>query len=361
MFWNGSNEYPFFVNWMGCGGSLIHDDLVLSAAHCNVPFASKTVRIGVFNTDDQNDGEERNIVQAIQHPDYNDNAFTPTFDFVILKLDKPSTKQPIEVNKDTNRPGDGDELTVIGHGVTSEDGSPSSELLQVVVQAISHSTCVAQYGNEIREDVHMCAGVSGGGKDSCQGDSGGPIFEYQNGSPVQVGVVSFGQGCAQANYSGVYARVSGVTQWIEQTICNLASPANRPSTCGPPTPTPGPRPQPIPAPAPTVGGGGGGGGFAPSAFAPSDVGNFAPSDFANFAPSEFGNFAPSEFGNFAPSDFANFAPSDFGNFAPSEFANFAPSDFENFAPSEFGTGRRREKEAEKSSLKGKRAVEEGDH
>lgn len=340
----GSNAdrgaYPFFVSWDGCGASVIHDDLVLSAAHCDVPGSARTVVIAPYDLNDLDDATERTVVGKVAHPNYDDDAATPAYDFIILKLDQPVEQKPIRLNRSINNPSDGEDITVIGFGATSEGGGGSDILQEVKVQAVPHSTCVSQYGNEIKREIHLCAGVSGGGKDSCQGDSGGPIFEFDNGTPVQVGVVSFGEGCARAGYAGVYARVSGVADWIDQQICALSS-VNRPTTC-PPTPVPIPTPAPVPtsnddnAPSPTT--------FdfpdlAPSEFAngsPSESGNFAPSDFGDFAPADFGDFAPSDFGDFAPSDSGNFEPSDFGDFAPSDSGNFAPSDFGDFAPSDSG-------------------------
>ena len=61
----------------------------------------------------------------------------------------------------------------------------------------------------------ICAGdVTNGGIDSCQGDSGGPIFLYKNSKYIQVGVVSWGVGCADVGYPGVYADVASVYSWI---------------------------------------------------------------------------------------------------------------------------------------------------
>jgi hypothetical protein len=63
-------------------------------------------------------------------------------------------------------------------------------------------------------------GVQGGGKDSCHGDSGGPIVKRIGNKHLQVGIVSWGNGCAEADYAGVYTRVSGVYDWITSVVCD---------------------------------------------------------------------------------------------------------------------------------------------
>jgi trypsin len=158
----------------------------------------------------------RNIVAGTMrpHPSY---ANTDKYDLMIFKI-QTSTKVPSVINRDAGNPIAGQSLRVIGFGLTTEGGSASSSLRKVTVPAVSHSTCNQQYSGEIDETSEFCAGVSG--KDSCQGDSGGPIFDA---SGKQVGVVSWGYGCAQANYPGVYSRVSGALSWIDQQICALSS------------------------------------------------------------------------------------------------------------------------------------------
>jgi secreted trypsin-like serine protease len=74
-------------------------------------------------------------------------------------------------------------------------------------------------GTELITENMICAGEPGGGVDSCQGDSGGPLMVEEDGVPYQVGVVSFGEGCAAPGIPGVYARLpSPASGWIGATV-----------------------------------------------------------------------------------------------------------------------------------------------
>ena len=106
-------------------------------------------------------------------------------------------------------------LTVTGWGATTEGGFGSNSLKKVVVPTILEEECNAStsYAGAVKPGM-FCAGI--GGKDSCQGDSGGPIVSGRVTSEmVQLGVVSWGYGCARPNYPGVYADVSAYIDWIE--------------------------------------------------------------------------------------------------------------------------------------------------
>ena len=94
------------------------------------------------------------------------------------------------------------------------------KLHKVDVPFVSTDDCNASYnGNGYSiTDGMICAGEEG--KDSCQGDSGGPMVASVNGTSVLVGVVSWGIGCAQEGYPGVYARVANYVDWIEETMAN---------------------------------------------------------------------------------------------------------------------------------------------
>ena len=89
----------------------------------------------------------------------------------------------------------------------------------VRVPAITNQVCKQAYGSDAVTDSMICAGYPGeGGKDACQGDSGGPFVCNENGNAIIAGVVSWGFGCADANYPGVYARTSLVVDWIQANM-----------------------------------------------------------------------------------------------------------------------------------------------
>ena len=104
---------------------------------------------------------------------------------------------------------------VSGWGTLSSGGSSPNKLQEVTVQVTENANCGNYPQNEITANM-MCAGTEG--KDSCQGDSGGPLVTKVSNRYHLVGVVSWGYGCAAANYPGVYARITKVLDWINTTI-----------------------------------------------------------------------------------------------------------------------------------------------
>ena len=106
-------------------------------------------------------------------------------------------------------------------------GSATNNLQYVRVPAITNAQCNSAYGAGSITSTMVCAGYPGvGGKDACQGDSGGPFVCNDNGNAIIAGVVSWGNGCALADFPGVYARVTSALSWIQnnmvsQQICKI--------------------------------------------------------------------------------------------------------------------------------------------
>lgn len=113
----------------------------------------------------------------------------------------------------------GEQAIAIGHGntVTNGDSFPSAELLEVALPVESDASCRGVYGYDYNGATMLCSGYvdgtdSGTEKDSCQGDSGGPLLYDNGGVWEQIGVVSWGDGCATTY--GVYSDVKELRSWI---------------------------------------------------------------------------------------------------------------------------------------------------
>mmetsp|Transcript_12904 Transcript_12904/g.19193 ORF Transcript_12904/g.19193 Transcript_12904/m.19193 type:complete len:521 (+) Transcript_12904:20-1582(+) len=205
-----------------CGGTLIAPDTVLSAAHCGG--GSYQVVIDTHNLTTFGEEDRFDIDKEVIHPRYaeSEDKEAPNNDVMLLFLSEPVTSRNhtveyIKLNSDSTVPNAGDPVTVIGHGVTKENDSfISSVLMEVEVFALSNEECKKDSYESLTEDM-LCAADTN--KDSCQGDSGGPLFVKGDKYDLQTGIVSWGYGCADASYPGVYSRISTNYDFIRRQVC----------------------------------------------------------------------------------------------------------------------------------------------
>ncbi|MFH8368653.1 S1 family peptidase [Streptomyces sp. NPDC018031] len=230
-----NDTYPFMaallskgkgspVDRQFCGGSLINQRVILTAAHCVEGETPKTMEIVVGRTvlSNSKQGQVRQVRPSlgqgdpggiVVHPRYARNA---AYDMALIELDKPvkgiaPVKLPTQGTDALLRPGQ--KATVTGWGNTDVDMPQFPDRLrEVKVPLLSHDECKVSYA-EYDAKVNVCAGVEG--KDSCQGDSGGPLFRTVPGraTQYQIGIVSYGEGCGGQGAPGVYTSTSSDRLW----------------------------------------------------------------------------------------------------------------------------------------------------
>uniref|UniRef100_A0A1A9UZ94 Peptidase S1 domain-containing protein n=1 Tax=Glossina austeni TaxID=7395 RepID=A0A1A9UZ94_GLOAU len=193
-----------------CGGSIISEDIVVTAAHClqGVEPSDLQVRLGSTYYD------EGGMVTGVKAFKYHEKfGMRLMYDIAVIKLDQAveqsSTVRYIELPKET--PKTGTPVVVSGWGTTCFTNCHASRvLMEVELGFLERKDCASKnyfYGDDIKETM-VCAYAKE--KDSCQGDSGGPLV----GEGKLVGVVSWGEGCAQRGYPGVYADVAALADWV---------------------------------------------------------------------------------------------------------------------------------------------------
>jgi secreted trypsin-like serine protease len=202
-------EFPFMVRLsMGCGGALYSPTIVLTAAHCVNRTGTNTTITATLGVVDLNSTSKitRKSNYVYRAPGYNGSGK----DWALIRLASPVTglaTLPIA----TTTAYDSGTFTIAGWGAASEGGAQQRYLLKATVPFVSDATCnsAAMYNGEVIPSDEICAGYTAGGVDTCQGDSGGPMFRRDSANAwIQVGIVSWGDGCARPNKPGVYSQVS---------------------------------------------------------------------------------------------------------------------------------------------------------
>lgn len=240
-----AGDYPWQVAVNGtagdCGGTLIAPRYVLTAEHCQVQ-AGDEVRANSLAW--SSGGQVLGVDEVIRHPQAfaggtNDADppvwFSPRYDANILRLDAPVTNARPLALVGIDEPqlwAAGTVLTITGWGRISDGGALPEDMRQAQVPVVADADCATAY-DEFSSDDMFCAGLPEGGVDTCQGDSGGPIISPTVASPSKttpadwrlVGITSWGYGCAEPGYPGVYARlgVAALGDWVRAVLA--AAPA----------------------------------------------------------------------------------------------------------------------------------------
>jgi secreted trypsin-like serine protease len=210
----GSTAYRQFY----CGGSLIDHDSVLTAAHCVKGTRKQPLRVTIGRTVlTSSQGQTRRVARISIHPRF-DGVTSLTYDAAVLTLNKPvDSITPIRLagiaQNQLETPGR--LATIAGWGNTirqpanGDNGSKYPDRMREArVPIVSDARTRDAYGRRYVGTLMVGAGAKG--KDTCNGDSGGPMFATQAGKHYQIGITSFGRGCATGKYPGVYTEVNAV-------------------------------------------------------------------------------------------------------------------------------------------------------
>lgn len=198
-----------------CGGTLVSATKVVTAAHCMVGETTSSVRVvGGRTYRNGTNGTVSRVTDIWVHPDYTDATDGNDVAVLTLSTSMPYTTASYVDSSDTGVYAAGTTARIVGWGTTSSGGSSSNQLRTATVPTVSNSSCASSYGSQFIASDMVCAGYTSGGVDTCQGDSGGPLLI----GGVLAGIVSWGEGCAQAGYPGVYTRLTTFSDEVTEQV-----------------------------------------------------------------------------------------------------------------------------------------------
>lgn len=239
---DADRAYPWMVTLyyedsFTCGGSLISNNWILTAAHCvyedddssgdATAYDASDFQVTIGHLDaylttdaaSSDDVEVYDIASVVIHPDYDED--TIDYDIALLELEEPYYQPgPALATSDRfDAISEGDDLTAIGFGLTDgTTGTLPSTLQQVDLPYVSDDDCYWDEEGWLTDNM-FCAGYEGASTDidTCSGDSGGPLFVTIDGELTQVGIVSYGLSTC-SDHPGVYTKISQLRSWVLENI-----------------------------------------------------------------------------------------------------------------------------------------------
>ncbi|MEU5348324.1 serine protease [Streptomyces sp. NPDC020766] len=198
-----------------CGGTLVSATKVVTAAHCMVDETTSSVRVvGGRTYRNGTNGTVSRVSKIWINPSYVDAEQGDDVAVLTLSTSMPYTPISYVSSSETSVYAAGTTARILGWGTTSSGGSSSNQLRTATVPTVSNATCSSAYGSSYISSDMVCAGYTSGGVDTCQGDSGGPLII----GGKLAGITSWGYGCADAAYPGVYSRLTTFSSLVTTQV-----------------------------------------------------------------------------------------------------------------------------------------------